>query len=126
MINNVLYISPQDNIDYKKYDFSVLIDTNDNFWSNKELVLKKIEHLIAEKCKYFVCYGVISEEVHDIIDDFIIEDDLNEDIITTYHVNESDDNVAFFYYKIVISKYNYNYVICQDKEKWKRLGEIYD
>lgn len=61
-----------------------------------------IRTLLDRGCSYFACVGTYSEDLHDAIDDFYYR--YNEaqgversDLVTTYHHNESiDDVIAYF------------------------------
>lgn len=52
--------------------------------------------LLDAGCKYFVCFGPFSEELHDFIDDMIIDGEYDLGIITTYHDDELEEVIDFF------------------------------
>ncbi len=62
-----------------------------------------IDKLIKLDCKYFVCAGKNSEQLHDFIDDVIFDISLSSghknytDIMTTWHNADTDEEVAFFF-----------------------------
>jgi len=62
-----------------------------------------IRFLLENRCSYFACVGNYSERLHDAIDEFLYQYDeeigsqLSRDIVTTYHNNEStEDVIAYF------------------------------
>lgn len=62
-----------------------------------------VKSLISCGCKYFVCAGKCSESLHDFIDDVILEvssdgyEEDNDSILTTWHDDDADDEVADFF-----------------------------
>jgi hypothetical protein len=76
-------------------------------WEQDESSLWKIQPLIIELinlgCKYFVCAGKYSEELHDFIDDIVLtlpscrkQEEVNR-IITTWHDTDTNSEVADFF-----------------------------
>ncbi len=68
-----------------------------------ELIKPLVKRLLGSGCGYFVCAGRASENLHDFIDNMILDmsvDDmqLNADkIITTWHDTDTDEEVADFF-----------------------------
>ena len=58
-----------------------------------------VHKLLERGCTYFVCAGAFAEELHDLIDDIIFLYPRNDNIATTFHNDETpDDIVNFFVY----------------------------
>ena len=55
-----------------------------------------IIHLINKGCIYFVCVGQYAEFIHDRIDDIIVYEN-KLDVMTTYHIDQSFEEVAYFF-----------------------------
>ncbi|MGF6211505.1 DUF7684 family protein [Comamonas sp. 4034] len=104
-------------VQFSSSQFAVLLDVR--FLENNKNFLEKVVKLYECGARYFVCYGDQSEVFHDAIDDiFICDDDLN-DIVTTFHVDESIEEVANFFMKIVMMNFNYGLVISSDEASWR-------
>ena len=77
-----------------------------------------IRLFLERGCTYFVCAGEYSEALHDAIDDFLYQHDdefgveKSKDIVTTYHADESvEDVVNFFVYSTEIRDKNNGYLV---------------
>ena len=55
-----------------------------------------VKRLLESGCKYFVCAGTYAENLHDLVDEIIISQG-KEMIVTTYHEDESPEDVANFF-----------------------------
>jgi hypothetical protein len=84
---------------------------------NIERWRERVRFFIGKKCVFFVCLGTYSEELHDVIDECLFEyddeygKDVGVNIITTYHNNESvQDVVNFFIYSTEIEDNNFNFL----------------
>ncbi len=73
--------------------------------------------LLAAGCRYFVCFGEQSETVHDRIDDIIVEHGY-DGVTTTFHCDESEQDVADFFMTIAFSAMNGALVLSCNQEKW--------
>lgn len=68
-----------------------------------------IEKLVDMGCKYFVCAGVYSEELHDFIDDVLLDKAIDSqfessNVVTTWHATDTAEEVAeFFLYSTNVS-----------------------
>lgn len=62
-----------------------------------------IRFFLERRCTHFVCAGEYSEALHDAIDDFLYQYDeqlgseISKEIVTTYHADESIDDVVDFF-----------------------------
>lgn len=59
-----------------------------------ELMVKR---LLENGCRYFVCAGTCAENLHDLVDDVVLSLGEKETIVTTYHEDESAEDVANFF-----------------------------
>lgn len=65
-----------------------------------------VKRLLESGCRYFVCAGTYAENLHDLVDDVIFSWGGRETILTTYHEDESNEDVAnFFVNATVISSH---------------------
>lgn len=55
-----------------------------------------IEKLLDLGCNCFICAGTHSESLHDFIDDVLLSKAVNSDAVTTWHNDDTDDEVAEF------------------------------
>jgi hypothetical protein len=65
--------------------------TQTEFW---ELIIKR---LLESGCTYFVCAGTYAENLHDLVDEVIFSLEKKKTIVTTYHEDESAEDVANFF-----------------------------
>lgn len=68
-----------------------------------------VQALLNRGCSYFICVGEYSEELHDALDDFLesIDGFYGKDkqvILTTFHTDESAEDVANFFLHGVIEE----------------------
>ncbi|MGZ8316268.1 MAG: DUF7684 family protein [Telluria sp.] len=56
-----------------------------------------VEQLLERGCTYFVCAGTYSEELHDRLDDIISSTKQKSEICTTFHNDDSLDDVVNFF-----------------------------
>lgn len=61
-----------------------------------ELFEAVVQALLDGGCHFFVCHGLVSEELHDRVDDLIIDQGPLE-VVTTWHDDESDSEVVEFF-----------------------------
>lgn len=70
-------------------------------WSEESISLPKwqvfVHEMLQRGCKYFVCVGLYSEYLHDLLDDIIFSEDNHEGIGTTFHNDETLADVAHFF-----------------------------
>ncbi len=82
--------------------FAVLSEADEKGWRNDSFLNLRVGALLAAGCRYFVCFGSRSEEIHDRIDDVIVEHDYGG-VTTTFHGDESAQDVADFFETIALS-----------------------
>ena len=58
---------------------------------NDRLIENFCRDLVKSGCTKFICYGINSESVHDVIDDELIRENIQG--ITTWHVDETEEDV---------------------------------
>lgn len=97
--------------------FAALLDARDAEWHNSTWLEKEILKLINKGCKYFVCFGPLSEDLHDSIDDVIINHDV-PDITTTFHNNESNRETFDFFKDIAMNEMAHGFVITHNQKDW--------
>ncbi len=114
---NPQVIHPNSSIPDLQEPFIVLVDTDDTEWKEDEFVCRLGKSLLDSGCQYFVCFGRKSEEIHDRFDDLIIEGDF-PNTITTYHYDESENDVASFVKDIVMLEMKDIVVIAHDSKRW--------
>ena len=106
--------------------FAVLLDAGDDEWVDGERAREVALSLLDAGGRYFVCYGKRSEEVHDLLDDCIVEKTLlgekadYEGVITTYHTDESVEDVAEFFLSCALPEMRGALVIAKDEQKWSK------
>lgn len=97
--------------------FAVLLESDEKGWSKGSSLNQRAKNLLAAGCRCFVCFGKQSEEVHDRIDDIIIE--LGYDnVITTFHCDESMQSVADFFMTIASSTMKDALVLSGNPSEW--------
>jgi hypothetical protein len=111
--------------------FAVLLDADDDEWGAAEQLRSVAMSLLEAGCRYFVCFGERSEEVHDRIDDCVVEKSVllgqgdYEGIITTYHADESVADVAEFFVNCALPDMRGALALIRDKQKWAAaLGSV--
>ncbi len=100
--------------------FAVLLDAGDSEWRDINWLEKQILVLIGKGCKYFVCFGQASENLHDSIDDVIINHDVL-DVATTFHSDESKRETFDFFKKIAMNEMAHGLIIVRNQEDWMSL-----
>jgi len=75
--------------------FSVLLDADEENWDDACLVRRLGKSLLADGCRYFVCFGQRSEVVHDLLDDVIVTEGY-QGVTTTFHDDEDKEEVLDF------------------------------
>lgn len=110
--------------------FAVLLDADDDEWVDEGRIREAALSLLDAGCRYFVCYGERSEEVHDLFDDCIVDKTVlggqadYEGVITTYHTGESVADVAEFFLNCALPEMRGALVIARDGQKWSEaLGK---
>lgn len=104
--------------------YAVLLDADDDEWVDEERIREVALSLLEAGCRYVVCYGERSEEVHDLFDDCIVEKTVlgeqadYEGVITTYHTDESVEDVAEFFLNCALPEMRGALVIARDGQKW--------
>lgn len=97
--------------------FAVLLDADDGDWADDPTLVASIQALLQAGCRYFVCYGLDSEQLHDRIDELIIDGGF-DDTITTWHNDESEQEVAEFFRHSATARMNGALVLVRDKKRW--------
>lgn len=97
--------------------FVVLIDADDSEWRDKLFLRKMVVSLLAKGCRYFVCSGHQSEDIHDQIDDIIVEF-AYEGIVTTFHGDDSKNEVAEFLLFCTVGEMNDILVLVRNADDW--------
>ena len=100
--------------------FGVFLDGEDDFWSDDDLLCRSCQNLINKGCRWFVCYGPRSEAIHDRIDDVIVEQGY-EGIVTTYHADESEAEVAQFFKDVALIEMKAGLILVSNRSTWARL-----
>ena len=117
---NPLILNPQSTIPDLQKPFLVVVDTEDAEWNDDDFVCRLGRLLLDSGCRYFVCFGRKSEEIHDRLDDLIIEGDFPLTTMTTYRDDESKDEVAnFAKSEIVMLEMKDLVVIARDSKCWE-------
>lgn len=100
--------------------FVALVDTNDEDWSEVRTAHRLGKRLLAAGCRYFVCFGPRSEEVHDYLDDLIVEEECH-DVTTTFHDDESPEEVADFVLNCAAGGMKSVLVFVRRMSEWRRI-----
>lgn len=101
-----------------KKPFAVLLDTRDPQWSDGAFLNKKVSDLFDMGCRYFVCFGPQSEIVHDQIDDAILDRECEENVLTTFHDDESIADVVNFFMVVAMSGMVCGVLLADDQKDW--------
>lgn len=119
-----LFLEPGSPVPPVDAPFGVLLDADDAQWADDDELRKSAVALLEAGCRYFVCFGERSEDVHDCIDDCIVEKTVlgghgdYEGVITTYHDDESVDAVAEFFVNCALSKMRGALALVRDRNRW--------
>ena len=97
--------------------FGVLLDAGDQAWRDDSFVRERARVLFEAGCRYFVCSGEGSEDLHDCIDDVIVEYDYR-DVMTTFH-DEPEEKVAEFFLRFGLAGTGSGLVLVDDLLKWE-------
>ena len=100
--------------------FAVLLDADDLLWRDGGFMDNTVRCLLAAGCRYFVCAGSRGEELHDRIDDLIVEDEYTG-ITTTFHDGESRPDVIEFFLLCALPGMTGGLVFVQDTLGWAKL-----
>ncbi len=119
-----LFIKPGAPLPTVEHPFLVLIDVNDKEWLDDGFLCETCKHLLDGGCTWFACFGERAGEVHDRIDDIIVERiyegrEEYEGVVTTFHHDESEQEVAEFFACSVLPKLKGALVLAQDASKWE-------
>ena len=96
---------------------------------NGSKITNYIYDILKTKCSYIMTYGKAAEELHDIIDDIIVQQSLaNPDnqlgIVTDYRNDEElSDSLDFFINYTYFKEDKHSYVIIADED---HLASIYE
>ena len=122
MASAPLFCKPRTSLPSIGRPFGVLIEADDKEWLDDGFLCNNCRGLLDAGCTWFVCFGERAEEVHDRIDDVIVEracaGQEYEGVCTTYHSDESRQDVAEFFTDAVLKKLSGALVIVQDKASW--------
>ena len=97
--------------------FAVLLDADDRDWVDDTTLVRSVKALLRAGCRYFVCFGSNSEHVHDRIDDLVIDGGF-DGTVTTWHDDESEEEVAEFFAHSVTSRMKSAVVLVRDQNRW--------
>ena len=97
----------------------MLLEADDANWSDDGFLRRSCSALLEAGCLWFVCFGERAEEVHDRIDDVIVDQEY-EGVVTTYHSDESEQDVAQFFTNVALMEMKGALVLAQDKPRWAR------
>ena len=100
--------------------FVVFLNADDLGWSDNGFRSRWVNALLKSGCRYFVCFGKKSEELHDGIDDAIVDGE-HQYIMTTFHDDESSQEVIEFFRMIASSEMTGALVLVQDLRLWREL-----
>lgn len=97
--------------------FGVFLDADDKDWKDDEHLRRSCLGLLRAGCRWFVCFGLRAEAMHDRIDDFIIEYGF-EGVVTTYHSGESRDDAATFFKDVALMEMKAGLILVRDPTIW--------
>ena len=119
-----LFSEPGSSLPPVEHPFGALLDADDDKWANEADLRRAAGMLIEAGCRWIVCFGARSEDVHDRIDDYIVEQSVftgrtdYKGVVTTFHADESADDVAEFFVTCALQDMRGALILVQDKEKW--------
>lgn len=106
-------------------NFSTLI-AMDKFLPKTEEILKKVINL---KTNYIVTYGKVANEIHDYLDDIIVEESSTNslflNIVTDSHKNDTIEEVLEFFLNYVYFNDDIHHFIIICEENYKTKFESY-
>ena len=97
--------------------FAVLLDADDRFWAYDPALVGSILDLLRAGCRYFVCFGARAEDLHDRIDDLVIDGGYHG-TMTTWHDEEDEEDVAGFFKHAAAAQMNAAVVLAGDRDRW--------
>lgn len=97
---------------------AALLDCEDERHRGNGLLRTAVESLIEAGCVYFVSFGPRAEEVHDFIDDLLAYAGL-KDIMTTFHDEETAEDVANFFVAIAMQKVREGLTLSGERNRWE-------
>lgn len=89
------------------HPFACLVTAASDEEAKSEAMTSLFESLLASGCRYFVCAGASCARLHDIIDETFVGDSTTSffargaEIMTTWHSEESPEDLAFFFLRCV-------------------------
>lgn len=101
-----------------KRPFAVLLDARDPEWADSLFLSRKAAELLDAGCRYYVCFGPDSELVHDQIDDVIVNHVCEVNVLTTFHDDETVEDVANFFMVVAMNGMAQGLVLVHDSVDW--------
>lgn len=120
MIQGLRYSELGSSIPEIEPPFAVLLDAGEESLSQDSSLNFQVQALLAAGCQYFVCFGGKSEEVHDRIDDLLVEQDV-KGVTTTFHHDESEQDVANFFMTVALPGMIGALIISCKPQKWAKF-----
>ncbi|MFT5584806.1 MAG: hypothetical protein ACI9VR_002393 [Cognaticolwellia sp.] len=114
---SVLYASPSALPRVVPSPFCVLLDADDSDWSDDPPLISAVRALLRAGCRYFVCFGSNSENIHDRIDDVIVDGRFCG-VTTTWHEDESEKDVAEFFQNCATIGMRASVILVRDQQRW--------
>jgi hypothetical protein len=102
--------------------FAVLLNADEPGWRDDALTVNVTKQLLELGARYFVCAGMRGEVVHDRIDDVVVQQG-HEGVVTTFHGNESKEEVAAFFLTCATSGMKAALVVVENPSEWVPLLE---
>lgn len=99
--------------------FGVFLDASAEDWSDDHFLRRSCLDLMKAGCRWFVCFGPRAETIHDRIDDFIVEHGY-DDVVTTYHSDESEEDAAAFFTDVALMEMKGGLILVRDRHRWER------
>ena len=103
-----------------KRPFAVFLDADDDEWRSEGFLRSRCLGLLELGCVWFECFGEQSEEVHDRLDDVIVQRGI-EGVVTTYHCDESAENAVAFFRDVVLIGMAAGLIMVRERPKWMAL-----
>lgn len=102
------------------HPFGVLVDADDDSWSDSRFRADWIPKLLDAGCRYVVCFGEHSEALHDLIDDIVTAGG-EESVLTTWHDDEAPEDVVEFFTDVVGRAMATTVILVGDQDRWIRV-----
>ena len=99
------------------YPFGVFLDADDDDWKDDNFLSQTCLDLLKNGCRWFTCFGLRAEMIHDRIDDIIIENSYSG-VVTTYHSNEPQESAADFFRHVALMEMKAGLILVRNKHKW--------